>query len=32
MYLNLLITNLLWRDTDNLGWTYKSIIGYEDFF
>ena len=21
-----------WRDTDNLGWTYKSIIGYEDFF
>ena len=21
-----------WRDTDNLGWTYKSIVGYEDFF
>ena len=21
-----------WRDTDNLGWTYKSIIGYKDFF
>ena len=21
-----------WRDTDNLGWTYKSIVGYNDFF
>jgi len=21
-----------WRDTDNLNWTYKSIIGYKDFF
>jgi len=21
-----------WRDTDNLGWTYKSIVGYKDFF
>ena len=20
------------RDTDNLGWTYKSIVGYKDFF
>lgn len=21
-----------WRDTDNLGWTYKSIVGYNYFF
>ena len=21
-----------WRDTDNLGWTYKSIVGYKDLF
>ena len=21
-----------WRDTDNLGWTHKSIVGYKDFF
>ena len=21
-----------WRDVDNLGWIYKSIVGYKDFF